>query len=527
MTEPRGNNHDAPSPAMGVEEQYHLLMECVTDFAIFLLDPQGRIAGWNAGAERIFGYSEREILGEPFGRVFTPEDVEMGQHESELATALLTGRADDERWHLRKDGARFWATGVLTALRDPAGELRGYAKVTRDATARKRAEDKLREADRRKDEHLAMLAHELRNPLAAISNAVHLAKHSGSEDDVAWCLDTVKRQVRHLARITDDLLDVSRAMRGVITLRRESVDLASILHRAAEAARPQLSRRKHRLALELSPEAMRLDGDPFRLKQVFLNLLDNAARFTPDGGGVRVVARQLGAEIEVDVIDSGIGIREVMLPRVFDLFEQDDRSLDRSEGGLGIGLTLACTVVELHGGRVTAASGGPDRGSTFTVRLPAKTGPLTEASPPPASRPEDKATRGRILVVEDNVALAQGLARLLEHAGYEVHVAHDGPSGLETARRCRPHVALLDIGLPGMDGYELARRLAGEDGLGQVRLVAVTGYGAESDRARSLEAGFSHHLVKPVEMDELLGLLRREQVARDAGPGDSRLCLSR
>jgi PAS domain S-box-containing protein len=335
------------------ERMFHLLMENVKDFAIFMLDPEGRIVSWNTGAERILGYTEPEILGRPFAVIFTPDDIERKRPEYELQTARETGRAEDERWHVRKDGSRLWASGVVTPLRDENGDLQGFAKILRDITERKRSEDQLEEANQRKDEFLAMLAHELRNPLAPIQNVVPIFKQEGGgKQHLKEATGMVERALGRIIRIVDDLLDVSRITRGKIELRKERLTLQTAVEQAVETVRPFIESRKHRLTVSLPPEAVWLDADPVRLDQVLFNLLNNAAKYTEPGGTIRLSAERLGNDCVVRVQDNGIGIGAEMLPRVFELFVQADKSLDRAHGGLGIGLTLVKRLVEMHGGAV-------------------------------------------------------------------------------------------------------------------------------------------------------------------------------
>ena len=496
------------------EERFRLLVEGVKDFAIFMTDPDGRVASWNDGAARILGYAEGEILGRDAAVIFTPEDRAAGAPEHELATAAAEGRALDERWHLRKDGSRFWASGVLSALLDEAGDLRGFAKVMRDATERKRMEEELRlraaelaEADRRKDEFLAMLAHELRNPLAPIRNALEVIRLRAADPAlVEQARATAAHQVGHMARLIDDLLDVARITSGKIQLRAEPVDLAAAMRHAAEAARPLIEARGHHFALTPPPGPARVQGDPTRLEQVLTNLLNNAAKYTEPGGQIAFTAELAPGLATLRVRDNGTGIAPEMLPRIFDLFAQDDRSLVRSQGGLGIGLTLVRSLVELHGGTVTAASAGPGLGSEFVVRLPT----LPEAAPDPArlapAPPPGRAPR-RVLVVDDHADSARTLARVLELWGHEVRVAHSGPEAIAAVDADPADLILLDIGLPEMDGYEVARRLRARAPAATLILVALTGYGQDDDRRRSREAGFDHHLVKPVDLADLQRLL--------------------
>jgi signal transduction histidine kinase/CheY-like chemotaxis protein len=381
----------------------------------------------------------------------------------------------------------------------------------------------LRQADRRKDEFLAMLAHELRNPLAPMRNALEIIRLRGPERRLAvrasW--DMVERQVEHLSRLVDDLLDVARITRGKINLEKEPVALAEVVRRAVETSRPLIEGRRHRLEVRLPDEPLHVIGDLTRLAQVLLNLLNNAAKYTEEGGQITLTVERAAADpgaVVLRVRDTGVGIPPEVLPKVFDLFTQASRTLDRAQGGLGIGLTLVRRLVEMHGGSVRASSAGPGKGSEFVVRLPLFFGPL----PAPAhgnGSGEHPAAGHRILVVDDNRDSASSLAVLLRLSGHEVVTAHDGAAALEKAEHFRPQLALLDIGLPGMDGYELARRLRQLPGLRQVRLAALTGYGSEEDRRRSRAAGFDHHLVKPVEREALLVLLA-EVPGRTAEPTD-------
>ena len=408
------------------------------------------------------------------------------------------------------DGSPHWLLARGQAFRGPRGGPLRVVALNMDITERKRAEEALLDADRRKDVFLAMLAHELRNPLAAISGATQVFGGTTVEPgDLAWGRGVLERQVRQLSRLIDDLLDVSRINSGKIRLRRESFDAEPVLRSAVEVVRPLLADRKHALSVAVAPGPLRLHADPARVEQILVNLLTNAAKYTESGGRVTVSAAREGGEVTFRVGDNGVGIAADQLPRMFDLFAQGDRSLDRSEGGLGIGLTLVRALAELHGGSVTATSQGAGRGSEFVVRLPAA-GPA-EPDPAPEAPARDRAVDGsRVLVVDDNADAARGLARLLNRLGHAVRVAHGGPEAIEAAREHRPGVVLLDIGLPGMDGYEVAARLRGEPCCRGALLIAVTGYGQERDRRRAEESGFDHHMVKPVDYDHLIKLLAGE-----------------
>jgi signal transduction histidine kinase len=397
---------------------------------------------------------------------------------------------------------------VRDAARSPFTEAEyevAQELARRAATAidNSRLYDDLRAADRQKDDFLAMLAHELRNPLAAIDYATQLA--SISPDQAGNATEIIHRQVRHLARLIDDLLDVSRITRGKIELQREPIDAAIIVNRAAGTARPTIDKHKHQFKIEIAPVEMPLFADPTRAEQIVVNLLTNAAKYTPEGGEIFLAAYPDNADVVIKVRDSGIGIPKEMLPRVFELFTQVNPEIDRTKGGLGIGLTVVRRLAEKHGGTVSATSDGLGKGTEFTVRLPQSTDragrdqSATHGSGPP---------RGlRVLVVEDNVDMAAAMSQLLSQEGCDTKVAFDGPAALEAADAFGPKVVLLDIGLPGLDGYEVARRLRANSRHDGLRLIAISGYGQAKDQQRSKEAGFDHHVVKPVDFQSLLALL--------------------
>jgi signal transduction histidine kinase/DNA-binding response OmpR family regulator len=393
-----------------------------------------------------------------------------------------------------------------------AEDLAGRAAVAFDNA---RLYREIQEGDRRKDEFLAMLSHELRNPLAAIANSLEYVRVAGG-DAAAFgqAREILARQVQMMARLVDDLLDVSRITRGKIELRKESVDLAASVHRAVTTVESLISSRQHELSVSLPDRPIRLMADPARLEQVLANLLNNAAKYTDPGGRIRLEVECGQREVAVHVRDSGVGIPEHLLPRVFDLFMQGDRSLDRSQGGLGIGLTLVRSLVEMHGGQVEVASDGPGRGSDFCIRLPLAAAEQEHSDNGVGSPdgPANGAAR-RILLIDDNADLTSTMSALLKLAGHEVAVCGDGPSGIEAAHECQPEVILIDIGLPGMNGYEVAGRLRQLPQFDRTLLVAVTGYGQADDRRRSREAGFDHHLVKPVFFETLQELLSSPQLA--------------
>ncbi|QEH38408.1 Aerobic respiration control sensor protein ArcB [Aquisphaera giovannonii] len=639
MSHDPGDTHESLIREAGL---FRYIVESAAEYAIFATDQGGRIVSWNTGAERILGYSESEILGQDARILFTPEDRARRAPEQEMERAAAEGRAANERWHVRKDGSRFWGSGLTMPLMEGPSNAPGFVKIFRDKTEQRRAleaqresEDRYRllfnsidegfcvievlhdddglpadyrflevnpaferhtglreatgrrvrdlvpgleahwyevysrvaetgepvrfenearalggrwfdvyafrigepsqrrvavlftdvtgrrelerslrhrarelaEADHRKNEFLAMLAHELRNPLSAIHSAVQVARDPrATVEMLPQSLGVIERQAKNLARLIDDLLDVARITQGKVVLKREPVDLVAVIGRAAQAVRPLIEQKRHRFTFHHDFGPMPVDADPTRLEQVVGNLLTNAAKYTEPGGSVSVSAGREGAEAVVRVKDDGVGIPPDMLPKVFELFTQVDPTLARSEGGLGIGLSLVKQLVEMHGGTVSAAS-EPGRGSEFTVRLP-----LLESATPaqePAPGAAAPGRNGRLLVVDDNVDTARLTGRLLELMGFDVLLCHDGRRALEVARQYRPEAILLDIGLPGMNGFEVARQIREDPCCRDSLIVGVSGYGDARSREQALEAGFDHHLVKPVDISAVAELVSR------------------
>jgi signal transduction histidine kinase/ActR/RegA family two-component response regulator len=401
---------------------------------------------------------------------------------------------------------------LLRSLRRHAARQR--TAVRESEAARSDAEA----ASRAKDEFLAMLGHELRNPLAPIQTALQLMRLKG--DTFAERERTViERQVRHLTRLVDDLLDVSRIAQGKVDLRRERIGLADVIAKAIEQASPLIEQRRHALEVHVTREGLDVDGDPVRLAQIVANLLTNAAKYTEPGGLIRLVGERSGDQVIVRVRDTGIGISADMLPRVFDLFAQERQGVERSQGGLGLGLSIVRSLTQMHGGAASAHSEGLGHGSEFVIRLPGSgAGDQPASAPPPAAL--DFARTVRVLVVDDNEDAADMLVDVLSSKGYPTRRAHDGPAAIRVCLEFKPHVALLDIGLPVMDGYELADRLRQRPGMETLRLYAITGYGQESDRQRARAAGFEQHFVKPLDVDVLDSVLRESpEVRRLAGKG--------
>ena len=487
------------------EEKFRLAVEAAPA-AMIMVDERGTIVLVNALTEQLLGYTRDEIVGQSVDRLVPSRlsdrhaEYRAGFFGEPRPRPMGAGR---DLYARRKDGSEVPVEIGLSPL--DTGDGRFVLAGVTDITDRKAAEQALHEADRRKDEFLAMLAHELRNPLGAITNAAQLLKQLGPpEGNLRWARDVIERQAGHLARLVDDLLDVSRISRGHIVLRREAVPLAAAVALALETVRPLVEARRQKLTSTIPGEPLWVDGDTTRLAQVIGNLLSNASRYNGPGGAISLTVQREAAAVVVRVQDTGIGIAAEMLPRVFDLFVQGGRAADHPPGGLGLGLTLARRLAEMHGGRLEAFSEGRGRGSEFVLRLPVLLGDYpVKAAARPATVYE---ARRRILVVDDNADSAEALALALGATGHDVRLAADGSSALEGAAEFQPEVVLLDIGLPGMDGYEVARRLRA-DGGAQMVLVALTGYGQEEDRQRARDAGFDHHLVKPIPPDALLALL--------------------
>jgi integral membrane sensor domain MASE1/CheY-like chemotaxis protein len=483
-------------------------------FGVYVVDADFRLVEVSAGAQKVFenvrpliGRDFAEVLHEIWPEPFADEAVRLFRHTLKTGEPYHAPNTVEQRNDIDAVESYDWKIERLVL---PDGRF-GVVCHFYDLSERQRYEAALREADRRKDEFLAILAHELRNPLAPISNAVQLLEVSGGAPELALqARRTIERQVRQMVRLVDDLLDVSRITRGKIELRKEHVSVATVLSNAAEVSRPLMEASGHQLTVTLPDDDLWLEADTTRVTQIVANLLNNAAKYTPDRGRVWLEARRDGAHARIRVRDSGIGIPAEMLPRIFEMFTQVDGSASRSHGGLGIGLTLARLLAEMHGGAVTAHSDGPGQGSEFTLRLPLAVTTSVQQETKAARPVRRDGERRRVLVVDDNHDSAESVGLLLETRGSEVRIAHDGPSALAVAREFHPEVALLDIGMPGMDGYEVARRMRGE--LPNVVLIAVTGWGQERDRALSRAAGFDHHCTKPVDpvaiLDEALAARR-------------------
>jgi two-component system CheB/CheR fusion protein len=480
------------------------------------VDPRsGRFVRVNRRLCEITGYSEEELLARTFSDITHPDDRAGDRPNTARLMRAETDEYEVEKRYVRKDGGIAWVRVNVTMIRSSDGRPLRSVSVIQDITARKRAEEALAEEGHRKDQFLAMLAHELRNPLVPIRNAVRLLRRlEPAQPESVQAQDMIDRQVTHMVRLIDDLLDVSRITRGTITLRRREILLDTCIEQAVEQARALVERQRQTLTVSSSCGPLWIRADPARLVQVLDNLLTNASKFTPPGGRITLTTTPQGdEEVVIRVRDTGVGIAREMLPHVFDMFFQEADTLDRSQGGLGIGLTLVKRLVELHGGRVDVWSPGHGEGAEFVVTLPCA--PPALPLRPVASPPQPVPTRPiRVLLVEDNADVAASFQRLLELDGHEVRVARDGMAALEVAASWVPDAALIDLGLPRLDGYELARRLRALPSFATTVLVALSGYGRDEDKSRAFEAGFDHHCTKPVDIETVealfAGLPRRE-----------------
>ncbi len=539
------------------EERFRMMAENIAQFA-WMADEKGWISWYNQRWFDYTGTTLEEMQGWGWRAVHHTDYVE--RVAEKFRRHIESGEVWEDTFPLRsKAGEYRWFLSRALPIRDEHGKVQRWFGTNTDITAQREAEAALREADRRKDEFLAMLAHELRNPLAAANNALALFEQSQDMADQQWAREVAQRQIGQLTHLVDDLLDVSRITSGKIRLRTALLDAAAVLDHAVQSVRPLVASRGHELSVAFPRDgSLAVKADAARLEQIVVNLLTNAAKYTENGGLISLEARrertapppppssfsssssssfpagealEAGVneededgekdeerdELVITVRDSGLGIAPEKLPQMFDLFAQGERSIARSEGGLGLGLTIVKKLAELHGGTIAARSAGLGHGSEFTVRLPAQAASPDAQSPEAAQPPESLPRGARVLVVDDNLDTARGMSRLLKLSGYTVETAHDGPGAIALARRFHPEVMLLDIGLPGIDGYGVASTLRGDPWCAGAVIIAVSGYGQDEDRRRSQEAGFNHHLVKPVDYEELKALLRQHTAGRLAG----------
>jgi PAS domain S-box-containing protein len=489
------------------EERFRMLADNIAQFA-WMADGSGWIFWYNQRWFDYTGATLEQMEGWGWRAVHHPDHVD--RVVEKISRCFRSGEVWEDTFPLRgADGTYRWFLSRAVPIRDGTGRVTRWFGTNTDVTAQREAEEALKEADRRKDEFLATLAHELRNPLAPVRHSLEIMKRAGGDGELMeQAYVTMDRQMTHLERLVDDLLDIARISRDRVTLRLEHVELTSVLSQALETCRSVAQAAGLELRVEVPRDSIWLHADAMRLAQVFSNLLHNACKYTEPGGWIGLEARRDGAAVVVTVRDTGRGISPAMLPRVFEMFTQLDQSADRAGSGLGIGLTLVQRLVELHGGRVEAFSEGVGRGSEFVVRLPlADAIGAPAAGPPPRAAAERPPARRRVLVVDDNTDAAESLATLLEISGHETALAHDGRAAIEAAEAYRPDVVLLDIGLPKLSGHEAARWIRERPWGRDVVLVALTGWGQDEDRRKSREVGFDHHLVKPVNIAALMELL--------------------
>lgn len=492
-----------------------------SDDAIISKDLNGVITTWNAAAQRLFGYTAEETIGRSVTMLIPPERL---NEEPGILDRIRRGEPIEhyETVRRRKDGTLIEISLTVSPLIDKSGHIIGASKIARDITDRKQIERALVEADRQKNEFIATLAHELRNPLAPIRNSLNILKLShGDGASVLQLQEMMERQVNHMVHLVDDLLEISRITTGKIELRVEQVDLAAVIRSAVETSKPLIDARQHRLAVSLPAEKLIVEGDAVRLSQIVANLLNNAAKYTEPDGNIWLTVSRDGAEAVISVRDNGIGIASEHLPHVLEMFAQADRAKRNSQDGLGIGLALVKRLIEMHGGKVEARSEGEGRGSEFVLRLPLSAKAKQSAAPAtPAPADAPAGAKRKILVVDDNRDAAVTLAMLLKLLGNEVATAHDGETGLQTFDEFRPSLILLDLGMPDMTGFDVARELHTRPHFAGVTLVALTGWGQADDRRRTQEAGFDYHMVKPVTLDSLRTIL-------DAHPAPTATATSR
>ena len=518
------------------EQRFRLLVENIEDYAIFMLDTEGRVTSWNSGAEQMLGYTVDEVLGQPAARFFVKGDDVL---EREMQEAQATGRATSTGWRVRKDAGHRYVEGLLNAVRDDDGRLLGYAKLMKDVTDKRRAEaerehlllseraarSEAERASRMKDEFLATLGHELRTPLNAILGWSQVLRClPGANPEIDDGLKVIERNARAQAQIIEDLLDMSSIISGKVRLDMQKVELASIVTAAINGVRPAAAAKGIHLVERIQPLARPVSGDPNRLQQVFWNLLTNAVKFTPEGGQVAVTLERKGTHAAVCVADNGSGIDDAFLPHVFERFRQADASASRRHGGLGLGLSIVKQLVELHGGVVSAASDGKDKGSRFTVELPlaavdtyaveAAAGreprPSALSSDIAAPLPRANLKGVRVLVVDDEPDARDLVERLLTECAAIVTTAASASEALQQVTREKPDVLVSDIGMPEEDGYTLMRWIRKLDGdRGDIPAIAFTAYARAEDRTKAMQAGYQLHLAKPVEPAKLIAMVAK------------------
>jgi PAS domain S-box-containing protein len=481
--------------------------------AAYTCDADGLITYYNRRAVDLWGRAPalNDAVDRYCGsfKLFAGDGSPIAHDRCWMALALRDGKEYNGHEIVveRPDGSRLTALAHANPFQDETGRVFGAVNVLVDISERKRVEEALRAADRNKNDFLAMLAHELRNPLAPLRNGLEIMRRAGVQGSVsAEAYTMMERQLGHMVRLIDDLLDVSRITRGKVKLQKERIDIATVVQDAVETSRQLIDAAGHHLSVQLPQRPVFISADRTRLAQVFANLLNNSAKYTPPGGHIQLTVRRLGTDVVVSVKDDGTGIQPDMLAKVFEAFMQADRSLERSQGGLGIGLSLVKGLVQMHGGTVEARSDGPGRGSEFIVRLSDALAP----APGTSSRGVRAANGGpayRILIVDDNRDAAVSLAMMLRLMGHETLTVHDGEAAVESAAAFQPDIVLLDIGLPKLNGYDACREIRAQEGGASIVLIALTGWGQDEDKRHSREAGFNFHMIKPVDPEALDRLL--------------------
>ncbi|HET8541123.1 MAG TPA: PAS domain-containing protein [Anaeromyxobacter sp.] len=485
-------------------ERFETLADNIAQLA-WMADEQGSVFWYNRRWFEYTGTTLQEMQGWGWRGVHHPDHV--GRVVAEFDRCVRTGEAWEDTFPLRgRDGAYRWFLSRALPIRDPSGRVVRWFGTNTDVTVQREAEQALRDADQRKNDFLAVLSHELRGPIAPIRNGIYLLdKLPADSVQAARARQVIARQTEHLARLVDDLLDATRISRGKVQLQREVVDLRDLVRRACDDHRSGFEQARIELSLHFPAAPVRADVDPTRIAQVVGNLLGNALKFTPAGGAVTVRLRAVNGRAELRVHDTGVGIDRDQLGRMFEPFAQEERNLARSRGGLGLGLALSRGLAQLHGGTITARSDGPGKGAEFVMSLSLAVGTPEAAS---TGWTADARARRRVLLVDDNADAARMLADVLELLGHEVSVAADGTTGIALARELRPDVVICDLGLPDVDGYEVARTLRSDEALRSTRLIALSGYGQPEDKQRAREAGFEAHLTRPAPLDALAAALR-------------------
>lgn len=524
ITERRQREYDLEQS----EERFRTIVESASDYAIITLDRHGLVTSWNPGAANMLGYSESEAIGRHFRMIFTDEDNAVQRPELEMERTLIDQRAEDERWHRRKDGSLFWASGLTMALHYPSGMVRGYLKIIRDETPRRLAEEErnhllaseryaraeAERANRSKDEFMLTLSHELRTPLNAILGwSQLLASADLGADELHKAFATIERNARLQARLIDDLLELSRITSGKVTLRLQRIDLCSLVDSTVESMRPVADERGIELATSYADDDAVIEGDPGRLQQIVMNLLSNALKFTARGGRVDVSLARLPHAVRLEVSDTGKGISQSFLPHIFERFRQEDATTTRRHGGLGIGLSIVRTLVHMHAGTISAHSDGEDRGTTFRMTFPLAGESIvaqTAERPAPTSDVQAIDLSGvRVLVVEDDADARALVRKLLEQLGAQVVAVASAREGIRKIDEDVFDVLLSDISMPEEDGLQFIRRVRqrSPEAGGTVPAIALTAFARAEDRHAALVAGFQHHVSKPIEVTELVAIV--------------------